>query len=526
MKTTKLTITLITLLSGATLCLGQGSGFTYHGLLKEGGQPVSGPWNMRFTLWNAESNGSPAGGPLEMAAVPVTNSQFSVLLDFGAAPFSGDTRWLEVAVRPGNSTNDFVPLRPRQFVASTPYAIRAAVASSLASSPVQPLEFYAQGARVLRMELATNGLGSAPNFIGGSGLNSVAVGTIGATIGGGGPDPAAPNGRPQFIGNDFATICGGIGNCITGEVSTICGGWQNTVQYECEYSFIGGGYQNTMAYGADYGVIGGGEINYLEADWGVIGGGKQNAVQNDARFSSIGGGYQNTVQPKAYYDIIAGGAGNTIGGAGYFSAISGGFQNSVGAGANQTTIAGGSSNTIGSAAHASAIGGGTANTIQAGVKNATIPGGQGALASKQGQWALASGTFSSRGDAQSSAYVLRATTQNATRVKELSLDGDSSLQRLTVPSGSRWSFDALMVAGNAEGATAGFQIKGTIKNVAGVTALVGTPSLTPLGADTTASSWAPAVSASDVDAALIFSATGDATTIRWVVHVRTVELTF
>lgn len=62
--------------------------------------------------------------------------------------------------------------------------------------------------------------------------------------------------------------------------------------------------------------------------------------------------------------------------------------------------------------------------------------------------------------------------------------------------------------------------------MAGTTALVGTPSITPLGADQAAASWRVAVQADDSTGALVFRATGDATTIRWVANVRTVELTF
>ena len=486
MKTTKLIVNLVSLLCSVGVSFGQGSAFSYQGHLYESGQPANGSYDLRFNLWDAETNGIPLADALPLAGISVTNGQFTAMLDFGGAAFNGDPRWLEVAVRTAASTNDFMLLSPRQAITSTPYAVRAAVASSVATSPTQPLELYVGGARALRLEPTTNG---APNVIGGSSSNYVAAGTFGATIGGGGPAPGFTNARPQFIANNFATICGGIGNCVSGAVSTICGGYQNTVDDECEYSFIGGGYENIMAWGADFGVIAGGETNHLEADWGVVAGGKANDVQDDARFSCIGGGFQNTVQAKNHYSTIAGGANNTIGG--FFGSIGGGLR----------------------------------NAIQPGADNATIPGGDSAVASKPGQLAYASGAFASPGDAQSSLYVLRVTTTN-TSPRELSLSGDSALKQLSVAPGSRWSFDALIVAGSAAGTTAGFQIKGTIKNVAGTIALVGTPSITPLGADEAAASWSVAVQADDSTGSLVFRAAGDATTIRWVANVRTMELTF
>ena len=48
---------------------------------------------------------------------PVSDGLFTVQLDFGAAAFNGDTRWLEITV---NGTL----LTPRQRVNATPYAVQ------------------------------------------------------------------------------------------------------------------------------------------------------------------------------------------------------------------------------------------------------------------------------------------------------------------------------------------------------------------------------------------------------------------
>jgi len=76
--------------------------------------------------------------------------------------------------------------------------------------------------RVLRFEPTTN----SPNIIAGFKLNSVAAGSRGATIGGGG-DSVALN-RVTGTTSDFATIGGGRGNTVSAIYGTVIGGANNT----------------------------------------------------------------------------------------------------------------------------------------------------------------------------------------------------------------------------------------------------------------------------------------------------------
>ncbi len=247
--------------------------------------------------------------------------------------------------------------------------------------------------------------------------------------------------------------------------------------------------------------------------------------------SAIGGGAGNTILSSSD-SIIAGGAGNTINGWGGWggASIGGGNNNSivVGSGGGPglfgvtgVTIAGGYTNTIGDS-WSSTIGGGYSNRIASGAVFGTIPGGAQAQVSSFGQMAYASGQFATGGDAQTSVYVVRGTTTNATQT-ELFLDGAAA--RMVVPTNSTWSYDILLTARTAAGNSAGYQIRGVIKNNAGTTALVGTPNLLVLGEDVAA--WDATAAADNANDALVVRVTGAAaTTIRWIATVRTVEVTY
>lgn len=98
--------------------------FTYQGLLAEGGGRFSGVADIRFTLFDAATAGTQVGPTLTAAGVMVTDGLVTIDLDFGAAAFNGDARWLEVEVATASSGNQFERLTPRQAVRPAPYAQR------------------------------------------------------------------------------------------------------------------------------------------------------------------------------------------------------------------------------------------------------------------------------------------------------------------------------------------------------------------------------------------------------------------
>ena len=102
-----------------------GMAFTYQGRLTTGGIAANGLYDLKFTLYDDASGGAAVGGPVTNSPVGLTDGLFTATLDFGAAPFSGEARWLEIGVRTNGSGGDFTLLVPRQPLTPLPYALYA-----------------------------------------------------------------------------------------------------------------------------------------------------------------------------------------------------------------------------------------------------------------------------------------------------------------------------------------------------------------------------------------------------------------
>ncbi|MGA2557621.1 MAG: hypothetical protein ABSG04_15240, partial [Verrucomicrobiota bacterium] len=250
----------------------QGTALTYQGSLNASGAPASGSYDLVFTLYTTNIAGSAIAGPVTNSAVAVTNGLFTTLVDFGPGVFTGTSNWLAIAVST-NAANSFSTLAPRQQLTPVPYAVTAASVSgalangNLPASPTvsgtvtagsfvgnganvtnvnatalnglnatnfwqtggntvasgqfigstnnQPVEFWVNGGRALRLEPGTSGLG-APNVIGGSPNNLVASGVVGATIGGGGETNFFGSSLNNSVTANFGTVAGGFLNVAAG----------------------------------------------------------------------------------------------------------------------------------------------------------------------------------------------------------------------------------------------------------------------------------------------------------------------
>src|ERR1043165_8573971 len=82
-----------------SICLAQGTAFTYQGRLNDSGSAANGNYDMEFYLRDSLSGGNPVGTTNSLAPVPASNGLFTVTLDFGAGVFTGANRWLEIGVR-------------------------------------------------------------------------------------------------------------------------------------------------------------------------------------------------------------------------------------------------------------------------------------------------------------------------------------------------------------------------------------------------------------------------------------------
>ena len=108
------------------------STFTYQGQLKSGGVPVNNTCNLQFGLWNSASGGVQVSGTTTQTVpnVSVSNGLLTASIDFGANAFTGDARYLAIAVAcpPGSG---YVPMSTRQAITAIPYAVLAGNANQL-----------------------------------------------------------------------------------------------------------------------------------------------------------------------------------------------------------------------------------------------------------------------------------------------------------------------------------------------------------------------------------------------------------
>jgi hypothetical protein len=311
----------------------------------------------------------------------------------------------------------------------------------------------------------------------------------GMFVAGGTPTPAGGGGQNNTAPGPVAIVGGGQNNTAAGNAATVGGGDGNTASGSA--ATVGGGGGNTASATND--TVGGGLFNTASGHWSTVGGGNSNTASGGT--ATVAGGDTNTA--SSIWTTVGGGNSNTASG-------------------STATVAGGDTNTA--SGHWSTVGGGNSNT--AGGRYATVPGGAGASATLEGQMAYASGPFVVNGDAQTSLFVLRKITTDATPT-DLYLDGFGS--RILVGAGRTMTFDILVAARSTANQSAGYQIRGVIENAGGTTSLIGVPAITTLGEDV--AGWDVTVQAPPGAGVLAVRVTGAAaTTIRWVASVRTAEV--
>ena len=115
-----------------------GTAFTYQGTLTDGGLPAAGPYDFQFEVYDDAGAGNQVGSTVVLQDVQVTNGRFTVIIDFGPGVFDGNSRWLEIAVRPGPDVGPFTVLNPRQELTPTPNAIRATSAGAADTAGTVP----------------------------------------------------------------------------------------------------------------------------------------------------------------------------------------------------------------------------------------------------------------------------------------------------------------------------------------------------------------------------------------------------
>jgi hypothetical protein len=142
---TVVVLALLALIVSASISLAQGSGvqspqasqaqmgtgFTYQGQLKKGSTLVTGICDFQFSLWDSLTG---LTGQVSITqtktSISVSNGLFTIAdLDFGAAAFTGEARWLQVTVKCAGDA-DFIPFTVRQPITPAPYALYSPTAAT------------------------------------------------------------------------------------------------------------------------------------------------------------------------------------------------------------------------------------------------------------------------------------------------------------------------------------------------------------------------------------------------------------
>jgi len=185
----------MSVLSGALSALAQGTAFTYQGQLQNSGGPANGTYNLSFALYTASIGGAAIAAPITNYDVGASNGLFTTTIDFGAAPWNGQTNWLEIRVAAGGTS--FIVLAPRQLLAPSPYAITAGtlVSNGLAAGTYANVVTFANSANEFNGSYSGNG----------AGLTNVS-GTISAQTVSSLTVQAVPNARYILTNNSQTTV--------------------------------------------------------------------------------------------------------------------------------------------------------------------------------------------------------------------------------------------------------------------------------------------------------------------------------
>ena len=371
----------------------QVTAFTYQGFLNSNSNAANASYDMRFMLFNDPNVTLPIiSGPITNLAVGVTNGIFTTTVDFGASPFDGSARWLEMALRTNGSASAFTVM-PRTQLTPTPTAIYASTAgNATTASNVSPNAVTASSIQ--------NGVITAAKFSPGQVVKTLDGLTDNVSLTAGANVTLTTNGNSLQVASSGGATSGWALGGNNGTLPTNFLGTIDTQPLELRVgsaralrlepnssgapNFIAGSSVNFVAAGVKGGVIGGGGAtnysgvaytNSVAADFGTVSGGFGNSIQTGAGTTTIGGGFLNTIQTGASTATIGGGYVNTVGANSFNSTIGGGSGNVVQPGAASGTIGGGGNNVIQANAVLSTIGGGLNNTNLPNASYATIPGG-------------------------------------------------------------------------------------------------------------------------------------------------------
>jgi len=395
---------------------------SYQGQVFNNGARFTATCSFQFALYDAATGGNAVGTTQTVDNVSVQDSYFSLQLDFGASPFGGGARYLDLAVKCPPETS-FTPMTSRIPLTAVPTALSAPwsgltgvpanltflssptactsgqvakwngttwacgdaaagggttsgwglkgnagtdLTTFLGTTDAVSMTFKVNNQTALRLAPGgTSGTDTdTPNVIGGSSRNSVAKGVQGATIGGGGSNISDWG---NTVTANFGTVGGGESNTASAQYGTVSGGHRNTAS-GISSATVGGGTDNTAS--RDSATVGGGFRNTASGGIATVSGGEHNTASENG--AMVGGGWVNTASGSAA--TVGGGVGNTA--SGYGATVGGGDDNI--ASGKWATASGGYTNTV--SGERATVGGGSGNkaigygaTVSGGITN-TVSG--------------------------------------------------------------------------------------------------------------------------------------------------------
>ena len=353
-------VPLMILLFASRAVSAQDTAFTYQGRLTDNGNPGNGTYEMQFKLYDTATvgTGTQQGTTITNATVEVSGGIFTVQLDFGAGVFDGSSRYLEVSIRPGGSSDPYVLLEPRQPVSSTPYAIRSVTSVNATQLGGLPASGFIQNGTT--QQVATN-------------FNISGNGTLGGTLSAGSINAASQynlGGSRLLAGtanNLFLGLSAGTAN-TTGTFNTFVGslaGTSNTTgtsnsffgpsaglsnQTGTDNSFFGrdAGFNTNASFNSFFGSFSGREntTGFNNSSFGAFAGHLNTSGTDNSSFGTAAG-LSNTGSFNSFFGSLAG-RNNTSGSENSFFGASAGKVNTTGLQNSFFGSGAGFSNTTGS----------------------------------------------------------------------------------------------------------------------------------------------------------------------------------
>lgn len=333
----------------AGMTAAQTTSITYQGELTDGGAPATGNYFFQFSLFPSDVNGTQIGptltydGASGLAPVHVANGIFTVVLDFGAGTFTGEPRWLEIAVKkpaePGYTT-----MTSRILVTSSPYAVKSLSADAAAFADTAGNADQLGGVAANQYVQTTDPrlsdqrapLAGSPNYI----QNSVAQqAAANFNISGNG-----------YVGGSFrAPVINALSYLELGNTKVLSRtGTQNL--FAGELSGDGGSSNSFFGYGTGTGNTSGFRNSFVGSTAGSA-----NTTGNNNSFFGASSGTSNTTGIQNSFFGTSAGGGNVDGSANAFfgtlagaSNTSGSRNTAVGVGAGGTNATGIRTTLIGS----------------------------------------------------------------------------------------------------------------------------------------------------------------------------------